>query len=618
MCGGRPTLTFGFAFRDRQGSIQAQRRGCAPSIREMSSHTTDALSEKSPATHTPKPLAEKAGEVAVLEGRGARVALLAAAAVLLLLRLGALGVSAPDEPVYTEMAEEVRAFEHGPTGLVLLYLNGKPTDQKPPLYFWAAALFGAPGGRVTETAARLPSALAGIACVWLVLQIGTLLCSRRTALLGAALLVTTPFFAHLARRVALDVVLAMFELCALYAFVRLERGVGRRTANVALLHGALGLAVLDKGPVGFVLPLAAMVVDLAVEGRLAAVRAMVPLWSLLLSILPGLAWLTLATWLAPTGWFHGAVVDNLWGRFFHGLYHPRPWHYFFVQFPARALPWSLFWPVVAWAAWRRVFVAHADAERVRAWRLLLAWVGVMFVFFSISAGKRELYMLPAMPAAALLTADALLLLLAHRSDVPRWWTAGAAVVATGAASAGVLLAIHPRVADVDLPRRLGVVLVAITVAAALAWWRLARDRAPALCRVGVTLAAVFAVELWMVQLVYPSIDAAQSPRGIARVAAASVPPGGRIGVLGKTELAAALRYYGGKPVALIQSAAAMRAFLARGGRVIVAQARWLDFVRPVTPMRITDRVWSGDRTLFVLTPLRNADDERRADAPAAR
>src|SRR5438477_11803926 len=109
----------------------------------MSGQTTDALAEKLPATHIPKHLA---GEVAVLEGAPARVALLAAAAVLLLLRLGALGVSAPDEPVYTEMAEEVR--------------------------------------------------------------------SRRTALLGAALLVTTPFFAHLGRRAALDVVLAMFELCA--------------------------------------------------------------------------------------------------------------------------------------------------------------------------------------------------------------------------------------------------------------------------------------------------------------------------------------------------------------------------------------------------------------------
>jgi 4-amino-4-deoxy-L-arabinose transferase-like glycosyltransferase len=570
--------------------------------------------EKSPAIHPPKHLAEKAGELGVLEGTPARLALLAAAAVLLLLRLGAIGVSAPDEPVYAEMAEEVRSFEHGPAGLVLLYLNGKPTDQKPPVYFWAGALFGAPGGRVTETAARLPSALAGIACVWLVLQIGTLLFSRRTALLGAALLVTTPFFAHLGRRASLDVVLAMFELCAFYAFVRIDRGVGRRTTNVALLHGALGLAVLDKGPIGFLLPLAAMVVDLAVERRLADVRAIVPLWSLLLSILPGLAWLTLATWLGPAGWFHGAVIDNLWGRFFLGIYHPRPWHYFFIQFPARALPWSLFWPVIAWAAWRRVFVAHTDPERARAWRFLLAWIGVMFVFFSVSAGKRELYMLPAMPPAALLTADALLVLLAQRSDVPRWWTAGAAVVATAAASGGVALVIRPRVADVDLPRLPGVVLVAITAASAIAWWRLGRVRSPALGRVGVMIAAIFAVELWMFQLVYPSIDREQSAQGIARAAAARVPPGGSVGALAKEGLVAALRYYGGKPVELLESAASMRSFLARGGRVIVAEAvRYDQHMRSVAPMRITERAWTGDRTLYVLTPLDDAANEPRAD-----
>ena len=549
---------------------------------------------------------EKTSELAVLDGAPARVAVLVAAAVLLLLRLGAIGVSAPDEPVYADMAEEVRSFEHGPSGLVLMHLNGKPDDQKPPLYYWTAALFGAPGGRVTETAARLPSALAGIACVWLVLRIGTLLFSRRTGLLGAALLVTTPFFAHLGRRVALDVVLTMFELCALYAFVRLQRGVGRRTTHLLLLHGALGLAVLDKGPVGFLLPVAAMVVHLAVERRLADLRTIVPLWSLLFSLLPALAWLAGATWLAPAGWFHRAVVDNLWGRFFHGLYHPRPWHYFFIQFPTRSLPWSLFWPVVAWAGWRGVFDARGDPERARAWRLLLAWVGVMFVFFSVSVGKRELYMLPAMPAAGLLTADALLILLAERADVPRWWAVGAAVVAAGAATAGVALVVHPRVADVDLPRLLGVVIVAIAATSGIAWWWLGGVRAPAFRRVGVMLAAIFLVELWMFQLVYPSIDGEQSARGIARVAAARVPPGGSVGVCGKTGLAAAVRYYGGKPVELIESADAIRAFLRRGGRVIVAQAGRLDAVRSVAPVRITDHAWSGNRTLVVLTPLDEA------------
>jgi 4-amino-4-deoxy-L-arabinose transferase-like glycosyltransferase len=339
------------------------------------------------------------------------------------------------------------------------------------------------------------------------------------------------------------------------------------------------------------------------------VRAIVPPWSWLLSVAPGLAWVTCATWLAPNGWFHRAVVENLWGRFFQGLYHPRPWHYFFVQFPTRALPWSLLWPVVAWAGWRRVFVPHGDRERARAWKLLLAWIAVMFTFFSISAGKRELYMLPAIPAAALLTADAMLLLLTERAHMPRWWTAGAALVATAAASAGVYLVVHPRVDDVELPRILGVVLVTIVAASTIAWWRVGRVRAPALSRVGVMLATVFAMELWMFQLVYPSIDSEQSARIVARDAAVLVSPGGSVGVSSRSALAAALRYYGGAPVELLESTDSMRSFLDRGGRVIVADVRNLDDVRSVAPMRITERVWRGDRTLFVLTPAVPHGDE---------
>ena len=80
--------------------------------------------------------------------------------------------------------------------------------------------------------------------------------------------------------------------------------------------------------------------------------------------------------------------------------------------------------------------------------------------------------------------------------------------------------------------------------------------------VGVMVAAIFAVEPWMFQLVYPSIDGEQSAQGIARAAAARVPPGGSVGALSCGPLAAALRYYGGKPVELIESADSMRSFLA--------------------------------------------------------
>ena len=116
---------------------------------------------------------------------GVRAALLLGAALLLLAGLGRVGAWAPDEPRYLQVAEEMRSLRHGRAGLVLPHLNDRPYDQKPPLYFWLAALAGGPGGRVSETAARLPSALAGLACVALTLSLGTRLFGGRAGVLGA-------------------------------------------------------------------------------------------------------------------------------------------------------------------------------------------------------------------------------------------------------------------------------------------------------------------------------------------------------------------------------------------------------------------------------------------------
>ena len=154
-------------------------------------------------------------------------------------------------------------MEFGPSGLVLLHLNGEPYTQKPPLYYWLAAAAGAPFGRVTEVAARLPSALAGIALIGLTLVFGSRLLGGATATLGAALLLTTFEFADNARRAQLDVLLALFETLALVAFWRIDRGIGRRWLAQLVLHASLGLAVLTKGPVGILVPVLVMACFLA-------------------------------------------------------------------------------------------------------------------------------------------------------------------------------------------------------------------------------------------------------------------------------------------------------------------------------------------------------------------
>ena len=102
-----------------------------------------------------------------------RALLVGAAALLFFAKLGALEASAPDEPRYLQISEEVRALEQGPRGLVLLHLNGEPYTQKPPLYYWLAALAGVRDAHVSELAGRIPSAAAGV------LQIGRASCRER-------------------------------------------------------------------------------------------------------------------------------------------------------------------------------------------------------------------------------------------------------------------------------------------------------------------------------------------------------------------------------------------------------------------------------------------------------
>jgi len=546
---------------------------------------------------------------------------LLASALLLLPGLGVLGLWAPDEPRYAQVAEELRSLVHGLSDLVVLHLNGKVYDQKPPLYFWAAALAGVPYGRVTESAARLPSALAAIACVALTLRLGVRLLCPRSAFLGALFLLTSLRFAHLARRVQLDVVLTLFELVALYAFVRLEQKDGSRTANLIGLHAALGLAVLTKGPVGF-LPILVMALTLGFEGRLAALPGLFPAWSPLLSLAPPVAWLAAAARLAPSGFFEAAVMQNLWGRLAEGTAHPRPFYYYAYQFPVDFLPWSLLWPVVAYLAWRTVFRASADPQRRRAWRFLLSWVGATFVAFSLSAGKRGLYLAPAAPAAALLSADALLLFLRERATWPRAFSWLACALAASLFALGVRLALVPRVSGVSLPWTFGAALAAIAAIGALAWGGLVRGaptRGPveservALRRIAVSVGVAFALLASAFHLLYPSLDDEKSPRPVARAAAALVPAGEPIGLLGSSPLVGGLVYYGGRDVRELDSPLEARTFLAQGGRAIVLEAKKLELLNAVVPVRVRSRLRAEDRTLVVVVP--SGETARDPDAP---
>lgn len=537
-----------------------------------------------------------------LTGRGAQALVLALASILLLARLGGIDLWAPDEPRYAQIAEEVRAFERGPASAVLLTLNGHPYDQKPPLYFCLAALAGAAGGRVTETAARLPSALAGIALVALVLAWGSRLFGRCAAALGGAILATAVLFPYMARRTQIDLVLALFESLALLGFWRADRGIGSRRASLALLHASMGLAVLTKGPVGLLVPSLVIVAYLVWERRPAALRAVFPPWGLALSLLPGILWVALAIALAPQGFFEGAVVENLYGRFFLGTSKANPWYFFFGVFPLDFLPWSLLWPVVWIVGRREIFAPGAPDEPRRTWRFLLAWVVVTFVFFSISTGKRNLYLLPCYPAVALLCGDAAYRALRRLPALPRAVGRSAAGLAIAIGTAALAAAALPLFPGVDVPFAFAAAVIAALAAGAALWRGAAIRGKGALGQLAAALVATFAVELSIFTLLFPALDAQKSPRPLALAAAALSPPGTPIGVVEQSPVVGGIAYYSHRPVAEVAYADDLRGFFDGGGRVAVIREQAFERVHGEQYAEIRARVRSGKRATLVVTP----------------
>jgi 4-amino-4-deoxy-L-arabinose transferase-like glycosyltransferase len=443
------------------------------------------------------------------------VLVLLGAALLFLWWLGGHDLWAPDEPYFAEGAREMVVDGQW----AVPHVNGVVTTDKPPLVFWLIALFSLPFGTVTLWTARLPSALAGLATVALTMRLGHRMFGPRTAALAGVALTTTFLFWHKARWSQTDAVLCLLIWVALSAFEGYRAGdvSGRRAGLLFWL--AAGLAILDKGPVGLMLPLGIVLVTLAVDRQLGRWWKFAPLSGPLLFAAVVGAWIVLAT-VGGHGEYSvwGSLQEHFVNRGLHGMHHRQPPWYYLKTLPVSLWPWIGLIPGALVLAWRR---------RLRADRLLLVAALFPVVFFSISTEKRELYVLPSMPAFALLAAA--LVAAFCRWNEPasaeptaspvgvhrRWLTVGQGIVAglMVAIAAGLLAA--PLFAD-----KLSEVPVSSTVLALLAlafgaagigtFYCLARGR---------TLGAVLApaagsalAYLLVVTLVYPVLDAEKSAR----------------------------------------------------------------------------------------------------------
>jgi len=328
----------------------------------------------------------------------ALVLLLAVASLLLFPLLGREGLTDPDESAYAEAVREMA--ERG--DWLVPHLYGEPLLDKPILIYWImGASFRLLGE--SELAARLPSTLMAILLLLAVWRLGTLIHQRaRAGLLSALILASSLEFALMGRAAVTDIFLTTFCTLAILCYVETLWGPGSRLLPLA---GAafLGLAVLTKGPLGLLIPGMVLGASFAAFRGWRRWREFRPVASTLIFLAVAVPWYAAVALQRPDlveGFF---VTGNL-GRFLRAEHRAVSPLYYVVVLLLGFLPWSAFLPGAigrALAAWWR-----GDPGRGRL-ILPTLWLLTLSVFFTLAASKLPSYILPALPAAAILAAEPL-------------------------------------------------------------------------------------------------------------------------------------------------------------------------------------------------------------------
>jgi 4-amino-4-deoxy-L-arabinose transferase-like glycosyltransferase len=309
-----------------------------------------------------------------------------------------------DEPRFVLVAKQM--VESG--DYLFPHRGGELYPDKPPFYFWLLSLAYLAVGS-WRWSFLLPSLLAGLGTLGLVYDLGRRVWAPRVGWWAATAVLVSLQFVYQAKRAQIDPTLVLLTTLSFYGLCRhLLLGPDWRWFWAGCF--AAGLGVISKG-VGFLpllvlLPFAAMARSrwsgLATLGRGNGGRWTLGAGAFLAAIV---LWLgpVLAVGLGSGNPEHQEYLGNILfkqtaQRYADPWHHREPVWYFGQVVALFWLPFSLAlpWLIRPWRqAWR-----ERDA---RVW-LPLAWFALVLLFFSASAGKRDMYLLPALPALALAAA----------------------------------------------------------------------------------------------------------------------------------------------------------------------------------------------------------------------
>jgi len=332
--------------------------------------------------------------------------------------LGHIPFVGPDEARYAQVAREMLLRGD----LITPTLGGHTWFEKPALLYWmmigSFSLFG-----VSEWAARLGPAVSGLLTIAAVYWVGKRAEVRSSdpeqSGLGAwssLICASSAGIIVFSRGASFDIVVTMTVTWALSFFLvsDWEENARRRGWLLAGFYIFVGLSLLAKGLVGIVIPF-------GVIGGYYILRRELPdrpkLWSLVWGL--PLTFAVAATWYGPVIAQHGWTfidqffIQHHFARYLSNKYHhPQPVYFYLLPLIMLTLPWSAFLieGIIESRNWR--WRAESPMNKLRVFAF--AWILVPLIFFSMSRTKLPGYILPVLPAAALIAGERIARLASNR------------------------------------------------------------------------------------------------------------------------------------------------------------------------------------------------------------
>jgi len=535
------------------------------------------------------------------------------AAFLYLFTTTSRGVIDYDEGYYAQAAKGMA--ESG--NWVTPYVNGVRFLEKPPFLYWLTAasfkIFG-----INEFALRLPTALAVIALVAIVLLIGLRVADSRTAWIAALSIAFCAGTYIFTRETLHDVWLVVFISLAVYAFIDWYMDPRHLLRRALLFYAATAGAFLCKSLIGIAFPLGIVVVFFILSREM-------PKWRTL-HLLPGaILFLILSV---PWHWLAAQQNKGFWEfffwseqilRFFGKREPPVLWSLPLLTFWGLILVWLFPWIVFVPAAIKQSRTPGEPRDRILL-RLVIAWAAVILGFFSIS-NRLEHYAFPAFPAISLFIGSALskdhsrwtlnafrvlailgLIVLVAGIGAGIWfgWGQGLPAASTGPTNRldetdFSILAEMPAdvVSGLIKPAIITVIALSAGFCAAL-WLESRKRRLHAVGALAVTMLVICGAIHWSFNVCEDLISSKKFALAIAREAKA----GDRLVVVDDYESANSLTFYEPLPVQVYQGIA----------YALVPGMKYPDAPKVVLTREEFQSAWSSTGRVFVLVPKERIKD----------